>query len=160
VPWSEMTAKDIINWPENVKVKQVQNMDAKDLQILHKLAKKGKLDFSSELVRRISSRRTQGFNKLRSDITKYLSEKLAEKLNVNRIKVPWSKMKAEDIINWPENVEFKSVQKMGVKDLKILNQLAKKDQLDFSSEFLKQSTGLQYLNNARRYQILPKRPLI
>ena len=75
-------------------------------------------------------------NDLRSEVVKYLGDKLAKKLNVPSIKVPWSEMKAEDIINWPQGVEFKTVKKMNNDELKRLHELAKEDQFDFSSKFI------------------------
>jgi cellulose biosynthesis protein BcsQ len=142
IPWSDMTANDLVNWPEQVEFKRFDRMNAEELKKIHELVKEDKLDFSNQFISRLKIN-SKGFNELRSDIRKYLGEKLAKKLNVDSIRVPWSQMKATDIINWPENVEFKSVEKMGIKDIKILYQLAKNDQLDFSSKFLKlkQSTG-------------------
>ena len=75
--------------------------------------------------------------KLRSYVRKYLHDKLSNQLNVPRMQVPWSRMKAEDIINWPSDVEFISIGKMNIHDLKKLHGLAIEDILDFSPEFLK-----------------------
>ena len=75
-------------------------------------------------------------NLLKSEVVKYLHDKLAKRLNVSTVRVPWSKMKAEDILNWPLDVKLISIEKMNFNDLKKLNELARKDKLDFSAEFL------------------------
>jgi hypothetical protein len=46
-------------------------------------------------------------------------------------------MKAGDIINWPSVVDLKSPIRLNKNDLKTIHELAMKDQLDFSAEFLK-----------------------
>jgi hypothetical protein len=145
LPWKKMAAGDIINWPQEVEFQRFDSMNAEELIKIHELVKDDKLDFSHDLISRLKYMKKGSHNSqiicetkvLKSDIRKYFGDKLAKKLNIKSVKrLPWSQMKAEDIINWPENVEFKSVAKLGLKDLKILYELAKKDQLDFSSEFL------------------------
>jgi hypothetical protein len=51
-------------------------------------------------------------------------------------------MKAKDIINWPPDMEFRNVYRMSTEELKRLLELAKKDLLDFSPEFLKLRASL------------------
>jgi hypothetical protein len=144
VPWSKMKAGDIINWPSEVQFKPISQINANDVKLLHQFAEKDLLDFSPEFIKSISLKG----DKLRSDITKYLSDKLAKKLNVSSIKVPWSKMKAEDIINWPTNVDFRIIIKMSTEELKRLHALVIKDQLDFSPEFLGRIEQSQLANNS------------
>jgi len=144
VPWSKMKAEDIIHWPQDVDFKQIHNMNKHDLKKLYELAKEDQLDFSPEFLSRfknmlhknVVSRWSHEKNALRSDIVKYLHDKLVEKLNVSTFRVPWDQMKSEDIINWPPDVEFKQVHIMNIKDLKKLHELAKDDKLDFSAGFL------------------------
>jgi hypothetical protein len=76
-------------------------------------------------------------NELKSEVAKYLGDKLAKKINVPSIKVPWSKMKEGDIINWPSDVKFAPISKLKVYEVERLSELAKEDKLDFSLEFLK-----------------------
>jgi hypothetical protein len=143
IPWSEMKAGDIIGWPSGVKFMPVNNMDTKGLKSLYKLAKKDRLKFSTDFLDRLKSiNRGKSYrDKLRSDVSKYLGDKLAKKLNVLSFKVPWSKMKAEDIINWPSGIEFKPLSNMNLKEVQVLHELASEDQLDFSSKFLQLSKG-------------------
>jgi hypothetical protein len=143
VPWFKMKAEDIINWPQEVRFVPIHMMDLLELRRLNKLAKEDLLDFTPEFVSNFksirSSRNSEKFslaNDLRSDVTKYLGSKLAKKLNVSHIKVPWSRMKAEDLINWPPDVEFKPVYNMALDDLKRLHKLVEANLLDFSSQFL------------------------
>jgi hypothetical protein len=76
-------------------------------------------------------------DKLRSEISEYLQDKLAKKLNTSRIRIPWSRMKKGDIINWPSKLKFESVTYMNTNEIKMLHQLMIEDKLDFSPEFLK-----------------------
>jgi hypothetical protein len=143
VPWSQMKAEDIINWPSDVKFKPAYQMSIKDLKRIQELAQTDQLDFSPEIINQLksSSRVTRERDELRSDLTKFLGDKLAKKLNVPSMKVPWSQMTAEDIINWPSGMEFKPPKKMNLKELKRLHELAKEDLLDFSQEFLSGATS-------------------
>jgi hypothetical protein len=138
LPWSQMTTEDIINWPMDVKFNQLKKMSINELKRLHELAKEDLLDFSQQFINRlkIKIQMTSERNDLRSAIAKYLGDKLAKKLNVPSIKVPWSQMTTEDIINWPTDVEFKPVKKMIINEIKSLHELAKEDLLDFSTEFI------------------------
>jgi hypothetical protein len=141
IPWSQMKADDIINWPQDVKFNQIYKINIKELERLHKLANENQLDFTTEFLGRIKFGRVSNWtisrNQLRSDISTYLADKLAEKLNVARIKVPWSKMKAEDIINWPSDVKFEKPGQMNFYGLEKIHRLTSDDLLDFSPEFLR-----------------------
>jgi hypothetical protein len=53
------------------------------------------------------------------------------------MRIPWSEMKAEDVIDWPSDVKFRSIRKMTMSDVEKLHELAKEDKLDFSPEFLR-----------------------
>jgi hypothetical protein len=136
VPWSQMTAKDIINWPADVKFIKVQKMNKDELKSLHKLAKEDLLDFSPEFISRFEDM-TADRDELRSVVAKYIGDKLAKKLNVSSMQVPWSQMTAEDIINWPQDIEFRSISQINTNELKRLHKLVKGYVLDFSPEFLK-----------------------
>jgi hypothetical protein len=144
-PWSQMTAKDIINWPPEVELKKMVKMSSDQIRKIQELVKEDKLDFSQEFISRLKIIRigTDNRDKLRPYLTKYLQDKLAEKLNVDSIKkLPWSQMKAKDIINWPPDMEFRNVNRMSRSEVKRLAELAKKDLLDFSPEFLKLRASL------------------
>jgi hypothetical protein len=138
VPWSQMTAGDMMNWPTDVEFRTVQKITIKELKRLHKLAEEDQLDFSPEFINRLRIKSDWSLKRdeVRSDITKYLTDKLAKKLNVASMQVPWSEMKAEDIINWPSDVEFRTVWMMSLDELKRLHKLIKEDQLDFRTNFL------------------------
>ena len=144
LPWSEMTAKDIINWPPEVELKNMVKMSYDQIRKIQELVKEDKLDFSQEFLSRwkIIRKGTDHRDELRPYLTKYLQDKLAEHLNVDRIKVPWSQMKAKDIINWPPDMEFRNVNRMSRSEVKRLLQLAREDLLDFSPEFLKLRASL------------------
>jgi DNA-binding NtrC family response regulator len=135
VPWLKMKAEDIINWPQEVRFVPIRKMNIIEAKKLHKLAKENLLDFTPEFISRFKPSRVTR-DQLRLDITQYLEDKLAKKLNVYSIPIPWSKMKAEDIINWPSSVTFKRFHQMNMNDLKRFHKLVKEDLLDFTPEFL------------------------
>jgi hypothetical protein len=139
LPWSEMTAKDIMHWPPEVEFKSFDTMNTEEIRRIYEMVTDDLLDFSPEFISRfkINSKATGERDNLRSDVTKYLGDKLATKLKIERVKrLPWSKMKAGDILNWPPEVEFRKLTLMSAEEVKRLNELAKKDKLDFSSDFL------------------------
>jgi hypothetical protein len=131
IPWLYMKAGDIINWPPDVKFAPIRNMETMEVKKLNELAKKDLLDFTPEFLSQIKIIKDSG-NELRADFTKYLADKLARKLNVSSIRIPWSKMKAGDIINWPQDVKLIPIYNMNMKDIQRLHELVKKDILDFS----------------------------
>jgi hypothetical protein len=149
VPWSQIKTGDIVNWPSDIELIPISQMSTKEVNRLYALAKEDKLDFSSEFLRIYSSNRAGSRNQFQSDITKYLAHKLARKLNVPSIKVPWSQIKSGDIINWPSDVEFMPLSHMKIKEVQRLYALAKADQLDFSPEFLRiySSKRAGYMNS-------------
>jgi hypothetical protein len=140
VPWSKMKAGDIINWPSNIEFKPMERMKTEDLRALNELAQNDVLDFTPEFLRRFKvgtvNRWTRDLNQLRSDITKFLAAKLAKKLKKPSVRIPWSKMKAGDIINWPSNIEFKPINRLNIRDTETLLKLAKNDVLEFSPDFI------------------------
>jgi hypothetical protein len=164
VPWAVLRKGDIINWPKEIPLVWLSTQSKKRLRLLHKLREK--FDFSKDFRKALYKNtsfisdfhKAHYRNEVRSDVTKYLRDKLAKKLNVNRIKVPWSEMKAEDIINWPPDMKFKRINVMNKNDLEILQELAKKDLLDFSPEFLKRRhvVNQQRPNNGRLSGIMKK----
>jgi hypothetical protein len=131
IPWSKLKKDDLINWPSDVKFDKIYKMNMKELQRVHEQVKKKLLDFSPEFLSRMSDR-----NQSRSVVAKYLADKLAKNLNVSSIKIPWSKLKEGDIINWPSDVKFKKIHKMTLDEVENVQELAKKDLLDFSPEVL------------------------
>jgi hypothetical protein len=135
IPWSKMKAQDIINWPPDVEFLSVYHLKINELKKLHELAKKDLLDFAPEFLGRVNKRTSYNY-KLRSDITKYLADKLPKKFNWSSNIVPWSRMNVKDMINWPPDVEFIPISKMNTKDIKRLHKLTKDGLLDFSPEFL------------------------
>jgi DNA primase catalytic subunit len=140
VPWSKMKAGDIINWPSDVGIKSVYHMSINEVRRLHKLTKDGKLDFSPKFLGRFEIRQVNKWyhnqvDQLRSEVSRYLADKLAKKLNVSNIRVPWSEMTEKDIINWPADVDFIVVSKMNVNELKKVHKLTKDGLLDFTPEF-------------------------
>jgi hypothetical protein len=140
IPWSEMTGKDIINWPSDMDFIAVSKMKVDELKKLHKLTKDGLLDFTPEFLGRLKFGRLNRANnrdQLRSDVAKYLANKLAKELNVSSVKVPWSKIKAGDIINWPSDLNVNRTRLLSTVALKRLHLLVEQDLLDFSPEFLR-----------------------
>jgi hypothetical protein len=73
---------------------------------------------------------------LRSRVAHYLGTKLGQKLRLKYHRLPWSKMKAKDVINWPAHIKFTPLSKIQMNDLIELYELVKKDQLDLSLEFI------------------------
>jgi uncharacterized protein YfkK (UPF0435 family) len=140
VPWSQMKADDIINWPLEVDLQSINKMKADDLKKIHQLVKDDRLDFSPEFVswfeNPLSEKKTSVQAQLTSNITKYLEGKLAAKVKRSILPIPWSQIKPGDIINWPSDVALKSLLRMKVDDLKKIHQLVKEGKLEFSPEFL------------------------
>jgi hypothetical protein len=132
VPWSKMTEDDIINWPSDVKVRPLYQMETCEVRKLHKLVKEDQLDFTPEFLDSFANHAKQ----LRSDIKNYIADKLAKKLNVPSMQVPWSKMTGDDIINWPSDVKVRPLYQMETYEVRKLHNLVKEDQLDFTPEFL------------------------
>ena len=64
---------------------------------------------------------------LRSAVTKYLTDKLAKKLKMSSIRMPWSIMKTGDIINWPSDVRFIPVNKLNTEEVQRLYSLTKEE---------------------------------
>jgi hypothetical protein len=139
VPWSKMKAEDVVSWPPDLKFR-FMDMTGEELRKLHQLVKEDKLDFSPKFLSRFKNRnpRTRYDEELRSNVAKYLKDKLSKKLNLTSATIPWSKMKEDDIINWPSDVKFIRVGKMNGIELQKLNQLTREDILDFSPKFLSQ----------------------
>jgi hypothetical protein len=133
IRWSIIKAGDILNWPQDIKLGNIRSMKLDEVERLYQLAKEDLLDFSPQLISRL---KRPHIYELRSSITKYLATKLARKLHVSSITIRWSEVKAEDIINWPPDIEFKRIYEMGPTNLNRLYQLAKEDLLDFSPEFM------------------------
>jgi len=140
VPWSKMKAGDVINWPLDLDFSPISNMSINEVGRLHKLTKDGKLDFTPEFLGWLKFGRLNRANnrdQLRSDVAKYLANKLAKELNVSSVKVPWSKIKAGDIINWPSDLNVNRTRLLSTVALKRLHLLVEQDLLDFSPEFLR-----------------------
>jgi isopentenyldiphosphate isomerase len=144
LPWSEMKAGDILNWPPDVELRIVDKLKLKDLERLHELFKADKLDFSPEFLHRIQLERMSSndqysyglLDKIRSEVVRYLQDKLSKKSNVGGLRIPWSGMKPGDILNWPSDVELKRASDLRAVDVKRLHELVKEDKLDFSPEFI------------------------
>jgi peptidyl-tRNA hydrolase len=136
LPWSQMKAEDVINWPSDLKFMPVNKMTLHELKMLHKLVKEDLLDFTPQFLRNFKIISLYG-HELRHYVTKYLVDKLAKKFNMSLIRIPWTKMTAEDIINWPSEVQFKPIYQMNTNDTKMLHALAREDLLDFSPTFLR-----------------------
>jgi hypothetical protein len=157
IPWSSMKEGDIINWPSDVEFKRVYLMNTEEVKKLHTQVRRNQLDFSLKFLRRFkkslseSQWRSAGQrDKLRSAVTNSLKDKLASKLNVPSIDIPWSLMEAGDIINWPSTVKFMSVWQLNVDDLKRIYELVKEDQLDISPKFLSR-LGIQTQANTNDF---------
>jgi hypothetical protein len=75
-------------------------------------------------------------DELRAYIVKYLVDKLAKRLKIPITYLPWSKIKVEDVYNWPPDMEFRTISKMNTNEVKKIYALAKEDQLDFSPRLI------------------------
>jgi hypothetical protein len=139
LPWSEMKAEDIANWPSDVAFLPIYQMHVTDLKKVYKLVQEDLLDFSPEFLSRLQFKRRiiSERSELRSVVVKYLRDKLAKKLNMLRIRLPVSEIKVGHIVNWPPDVKFIPLYKMDLKGIKRLHELAEQDLLDFSPDFLK-----------------------
>jgi hypothetical protein len=101
-------------------------------------------------------KRTNPRDQLRSFVAKYLGDKLAKRLKISMTYLPWSEIKAEDIINWPPDVEFGKVNKMNTNDVKKIYALAKDDQLDFSPGLISRLGKRPRKSRTPEYQVMVK----
>jgi hypothetical protein len=139
MPWLKMKPGDITNWPADVRFMPVSIMNINEVKTLERLAKEDRLDFSPEFISRFKMTRSRQryVGDLRSDVVKYLQDKLAKKLNVDSFRVPWSKVKPGDITNWPADLQVMPVSRMNTIELQRLHKLVKANLLDFSPEFIR-----------------------
>jgi hypothetical protein len=150
LPWSEMTEGDIINWPQGLEFKRFDIMNTEEVKKIHEHVKEDDLDFAQEFIGRLKIELESTKSKDKPYLTKYLRDKLAKKLSVDSIRVPWSQMRAKDIINWPQQVEFKSFREMNTKELKKIHELVKEDKLDFSHQFISRLKNIKKRTNANK----------
>jgi hypothetical protein len=112
-------------------------------------------DFLSKLKKSLSESQRKGssdIDQTRLAIIQSLRDKLASRLNKPSIKIPWSQMKAGDIINWPSTVDLTKLNNLNKNDLKTIHELAMKDQLDFSAEFLRRIQRTRSIANLKKLQ--------
>jgi hypothetical protein len=128
IPWSKMKEGDILNWPPGLKFMPISEMNTNELKRLHELIKKDKLDFSSEFLESFDR------NAIISDIETSLCNKLSAGTNKKFKRVPWSILRKEDIINWPEGIPFERLSRHRMKRLKLLHDL--REVIFFSKDFL------------------------
>jgi hypothetical protein len=140
IPWSKIKEHDIINWPQDVKFRAIDQMKVDELKRLHLLVKEDALDFSSEFLRlreRQSSRSrsvTPEFQEMIWDIETALCNKLTAATHKKFKRVPWTILKKEDIVNWPEGIPFKTLSRQGKKSLRLLHM--RREVIFFRKEFL------------------------
>jgi hypothetical protein len=138
LPWSEMTAKDIINWPSEVEFIPISKMKMVEVKILHKLAKADRLDFSPEFINQFKESKGPESKETNLGLIKEIETALCNQLNAgtnkNFRRVPWTILQKEDIINWPEGIPFVRLSQHTLHRLKLLHKLRKV--IFFRKEFL------------------------
>ena len=157
IPWRFIKREDLVNWPNDVPLNNIDKLGIEHLWSLYEnldlinftqeffdcYASKDKDGLKDKLIQEFKDRNgnswSNGRDELRSKLAIYLGNKLASRLEVadiRHIRIPWGKLKENDIINWPKNVKIGPLSSLPINGLLALNELAKKDELNFSSEFL------------------------
>ena len=139
IPWKHLKREDVINWPNDVRLDRISQQGRQSLKKLY--SNLDRMDFTKEFLNRYPKRRNTNLlrDELRSKLAIYFGNKLASRLeeaDIRRIRIPWGKIKENDIINWPKNFKIGPLSSLPMNGLLALNELAKKDELNFSSEFL------------------------
>jgi hypothetical protein len=155
IPWSEMGAEDIINWPSEVRFMPVYKMSKTEFDKLYALAKDDQLDFSPGLISRLRehlaksklSRSKKNQNIIR-DIEVALCNQLNARTNKKFKKVPWTMLKKEDIINWPKEIPVVRLSQHRLKRLKLLHEL--RDEIFFSEEFIRKLSDPAFISHQYR----------
>jgi hypothetical protein len=155
-PWAKMTVEDIINWPSDVKFMPLYKMNVNQLRRLYKLAKQDRLDFSPEFIRFKERQlaRSRFLKREAQDLIRDIETSLFNKLNSGTNKtfkrVPWSLLKKNDIINWPDGIPFVRLSLHSNTRLKLLHKL--RVVISFSEDFLKRLSDPSFdkTNSARQ----------
>ena len=142
IPWKQLNREDFVNWPNDVGLYRITDQKRQSLLKLYRNL--DSINFTKECLVRYAKRlkrspESNRRDKLISKLAFYFQNKLASRLEVadiRRIRIPWGKIKENDIINWPKNFNIGTLSRLPVNGLLALNELAKKDELNFSSEFL------------------------
>jgi hypothetical protein len=74
-------------------------------------------------------------NQIQNDLVKKLNKGVFPEQAYN--KIPWNKLKRDDLINWPKDVPLERITKQGKKSLEKIN--SNLERIDFSKDFLDRS---------------------
>jgi hypothetical protein len=141
VPWAQIKAKDILNWPADVRCIPVWWMQADEVKTLHKLVKENALDFSPQFLKSEKSKlQNPSIQGKIGEIETVLCKKLDAGTNKRFRHVPWNMMRKEDIINWPEGIPLQRLSKHRRGRLKLLHKL--REEISFSEAFLQRLSSL------------------
>ena len=145
IEWSKLSKSDFINWPDNLEIKAPIKFNATEFSIL--LSNLEKISFNSDYIQNLLAIKrlaVQDAKYNRNHICDTLSRKLIVKhfknlLKLNNLtkRMNWSKLKKEDLINWPENLPIQSPEKYNKQQLKGLISVI--HQIRFSELFLKKN---------------------
>jgi hypothetical protein len=150
-----MGSEDIINWPSDVRFVPVYKMNTDEVKRIYALAKDDQLDFSPGLISRLRkhlaksklSRSEKNQNIIR-DIEVALCNQLNAKTNKKFKKIPWTMLKKEDIINWPEGIPLIRLSQHTLPRLNLLHKL--RDEIFFSEECIRKLSDPAFISHQYR----------
>ena len=103
IPWKDITAKDIIGWPEEIPVKHPHHLTALEREKI--IEKINEMNFSQDFLERLKGKKVC-FD-LRKLVSSGLRSKLANQLGCVVAHIPWKEMTLDDITGWPSDIPIK-----------------------------------------------------
>jgi hypothetical protein len=125
-------------------------MNTNEVKSIYALAMEDQLDFSPGLISRLrehlaKSKLSKSINEnIIRDIEVALCNQLNARTNKKFKKVPWTMLKKEDIINWPEEIPVVRLSQHKMKRLKLLHKL--RDQIFFSEECIRKLSDPAFIS--------------
>ena len=121
IPWSKLTKKDFINWPDSIPIKNPNGFNSAELEPFKMELEN--IRFSDEYLedRRLDSRFINIFNRNRKEVSDFFKQLYNDRYNDNRKNMPWFKIKREDFEWFPEDVDLVYSKWKNVDFEKILN---------------------------------------
>ena len=132
MPWNKINNQGLINWPNHIKVQDIERIDVRDLDSI--LENLDRIRFSPKFIEIIKYGLSMDYDAKRGYIFKHF-QSLMHKLGMQSFRVPWHKIKAEYLDEWPENIPIKMLKLYKREELdRITNNLHK---ICFNQLFLK-----------------------
>jgi hypothetical protein len=133
IPWKQLKREDLVNWPNDVRLGQIKHQGKQSLVKLYNNL--DRIDFTKEFLDDSKRRPNKDpeIKQIRSEIQNKLLVKLNAGLKTKFISIPWSLIRREDLVNWPNNVPLNNIDKLGIEHLGSLHEHL--DLINFTQEF-------------------------